>query len=543
MSNYNVPNHFTMVGKNLNDMELEIESRDKEELMKAAQGQVQLREKFQQMKGKDEKQIVKDALEKTAATGPAKDRQSSLYFRVIKNRSEVYDIITRSFSRKKRWNELPHGLDLRNSWNLIWTWSKMNADITKLLVWQRTNHFIGAKNYSRKDFLKVNIERARKVSTKSNQTFNIMPHTFILPKEYVDFLTVFSELEDKEGKLNYWILKPAAKSRGRGIELINAMEQVVYGEPMIIQRYLKNPFLLNGYKFDMRIYVLVTSVNPLEAFIYKEGFGRFGTQPFSLDPNDKANKYIHLTNVSINKYNMENYDCDGKDKVFGGSKVSLGTLRKTFIEDLQIDWDLKIWEQVKQVCVKALVAAQNDIAHNPCCFDLYGFDVIIDEDLKSWLLEINSSPSLSCETMLDDLVKQRLIDDTIDLVQPIDFDRGRLFEVLERRVHEDFSKGQYTPSAGGKKQMNKDLTYILNGAMPRGWGEMPKYMGNYERLAPSPDSDALIKMIGGQKMFGSSTKVSDKVLEKMGGKPVVGLGSMPSLAIKPPTENSRKNNQ
>jgi tubulin polyglutamylase TTLL5 len=110
----------------------------------------------------------------------------------------------------------------------------MNADITKLLVWQRTNHFIGAKNVSRKDFLKVNIERARKVSTKSNQTFNIMPHTFILPKEYVDFLTVFSELEDKEGKLNYWILKPAAKSRGRGIELINAMEQVVYGESMVI---------------------------------------------------------------------------------------------------------------------------------------------------------------------------------------------------------------------------------------------------------------------------------------------------------------------
>ena len=168
LSNYNVPNHFTLVGKNLNEMELEIESRDREEMMMAAQGQVQLREKYQQMKGKDEKQIVRDALEKTAATGPFKDRQSSLYFRVIKNRSEVYDIITRSFSRKKRWNELPHGLDLRNSWNLIWTWSKMNADITKLLVWQRTNHFIGAKNVSRKDFLKVNIERARKVSTKSN---------------------------------------------------------------------------------------------------------------------------------------------------------------------------------------------------------------------------------------------------------------------------------------------------------------------------------------------------------------------------------------
>jgi hypothetical protein len=53
-------------------------------------------------------------------------------------------------------------------------------------------------------------------------------------------------------------------------------------------------------------------------------------------------------------------------------------------------------------------------------------------------LEINSSPSLSTETVLDDLVKSRLIDDTIDLVNPIDFDRRRLFEVLERRCQEEF---------------------------------------------------------------------------------------------------------
>lgn len=56
----------------------------------------------------------------------------------------------------------------------------------------------------------------------------------------------------------------------------------------------------------MRIYVLVTSVNPLEVFLYKEGFGRFSTMPFSLDPTDRANKYIHLTNVSIQKYNVNN---------------------------------------------------------------------------------------------------------------------------------------------------------------------------------------------------------------------------------------------
>jgi tubulin polyglutamylase TTLL5 len=63
------------------------------------------------------------------------ERESSLYYRVVKSRSEVYDIISRGFSRKKRWNELPHGLDLRNSWNFLWTWSKIKIDISKLLVW------------------------------------------------------------------------------------------------------------------------------------------------------------------------------------------------------------------------------------------------------------------------------------------------------------------------------------------------------------------------------------------------------------------------
>jgi hypothetical protein len=91
----------------------------------------------------------------------------------------------------------------------------------------------------------------------------------------------------------------------------------------VVQRYLKNPLLINGYKFDLRIYVLVTSVNPIEIFLYKEGFGRFSTIPFSLDPTDKNNKYIHLTNVSIQKYNQQNSDQDAQDLLYGGTKISL----------------------------------------------------------------------------------------------------------------------------------------------------------------------------------------------------------------------------
>lgn len=79
--------------------------------------------------------------------------------------------------------------------------------------------------------------------------------------------------------------------------------------------------------------------------------------------------------------------------------------------------------------------------------------------------------------------------------------------------------------------MNKDLTYILNGQVPRGFGEMPEKMGNYERLSPSEETDGYLKLIGGQKMFGTTMKISEKIpIEKR--DKIRGPGSMPSTSDK-----------
>ena len=109
---------------------------------------------------------------------------------------------------------------------------------------------------------------------------------------------------------------------------------------------------------------------------------------------------------------------------------------------------------------------------------------------------------------MDDIVKQRLIDDTIDLVDPLDFDRKRLFEVLERRISQDLKQNTSASGTNARKHiMNRDLTYILNGAVPRSFGEDPRLMGNYERIAPTELSDKYVKMLGGQKLYGSLMKV------------------------------------
>lgn len=161
--------------------------------------------------------------------------------------------------------------------------------------------------------------------------------------------------------------------------------------------------------------------------------------------------------------------------------------------------------------VKTLVACQNDMQYNPCAFELFGYDILVDTDMKCWLIEVNSSPSLARDTILDDMVKSKLIDDIIDLMDPVDFDRKRLFEVLERRIHDDFKNGGNVNQSGAtsKRQMNRDLTYILNGRVPRKYGEMPSRLGNFERIAPSPQCEQYLKIIGGQKMFGSLMKMHE----------------------------------
>lgn len=68
----------------------------------------------------------------------------------------------------------------------------------------------------------------------------------------------------------------------------------------VVSRYVPNPLLINGHKFDLRIYVLVTSYEPLRVYMFKEGLARFATEAFSTSSNKKS-RFIHLTNYSVNK--------------------------------------------------------------------------------------------------------------------------------------------------------------------------------------------------------------------------------------------------
>lgn len=71
---------------------------------------------------------------------------------------------------------------------------------------------------------------------------------------------------------------------------------------LVVSRYIGNPLLINGLKFDLRIYVTVTCFNPLRIYVYREGLARFATEMYTGD--NLKNRFMHLTNYSVNKKNQ-----------------------------------------------------------------------------------------------------------------------------------------------------------------------------------------------------------------------------------------------
>ena len=197
-----------------------------------------------------------------------------------------------------------------------------------------------------------------------------------------------------------------------------------------MSRYVSNPLLINGHKFDLRIYVLVTSFEPLRVYIYKEGLARFATEPYT-NNHSKGNRYVHLTNYSVNKKNdnfIQNDNCEQDDF---GFKWSLSALCK-HLETIGIDMNL-LWSRIYDVVLKSIISGEYSIMnaikknciHRTNCFEVFGYDILLDSDLKPWLVEINLSPSLACDSPLDTTIKSNLMADTFNLIGVKKFDRRK----------------------------------------------------------------------------------------------------------------------
>ncbi|CAH0603365.1 unnamed protein product [Chrysodeixis includens] len=245
---------------------------------------------------------------------------------------------------------------------------------------------------------------------------------------------------DIDGVLNIWIVKPGNKCRGRGIQLMNNIKDIIglinipaQKTRYVVQKYIENPLVIYNTKFDIRQWFLITNCQPLTIWIYKDSYLRFSSQIFSLSNYHES---VHLTNNAVQtKYkNTGERDKALPDENMWDCHTFKAYLRQIGKYEL---WDTKIYPGIKQSLIGAMLACQETMDKRQNSFELYGADFMLTDDFTPWLIEINSSPDLAPTTSVTARLCPQCLEDVVKVVldrrYSPDADTGT-FELAYRQV-------------------------------------------------------------------------------------------------------------
>ena len=177
---------------------------------------------------------------------------------------------------------------------------------------------------------------------------------------------------------------------------------------VILQKYIENPLLYKGRKFDMRIWVLLN--HKMELFFFKEGHLKATSVKYDIS---SKNCFVHLTNYSVQKYN-ENFS-----KFEYGNEISFSDFENSLLHDLKIEKNLRsdIIPKIAEIIKISMLSVKDIINHNErkFCFEIFGYDFMFDAELNPFLIEVNTNPGLEISSPLISALVPRMIDDSLRL--------------------------------------------------------------------------------------------------------------------------------
>lgn len=264
-----------------------------------------------------------------------------------------------------------------DDWDLLWAhdypFRKLN--LYRLKPHQLVNHFPGSGYITNKVDL----------STTENK---YIPKAFKLPSEEDKFRQYAQDNPKKR-----FVQK---NNQHRHIQ-IKKMEEIDFGNnETFIQEYIDDPLLVDGHKFDIGVYTVITSVDPLRVYIYK-GDILFRYCPVKYYPFDPENldKYI------VGDDYLPTWEVEALKPFYAKLSFGMKDSFDAYIQSIGRD-PSTIWEQVEDAIRQAILKKESLLAgilpryaskHN--FFEMMRFDLVVDNNLRVYLMEANMSPNLS----------------------------------------------------------------------------------------------------------------------------------------------------
>jgi len=284
----------------------------------------------------------------------------------------VYNVLERAGYRRGNYN-------VTDNWDVMWAhdypFKKIRPIMEKMRPGQRVNKFPGSGYIT------------NKVNLATSGIHNVPP-AFKMPKEKEKLLTYAKNNPEK------MFVQKSNNHRGIKIEKVEDLE--LENDGSFIQEFIHNPLLIDGYKFDIGLYVTLTSVDPLRIHVHQsDALLRFCPEKYH--PFDQKNKDKYVVNDDY----LPLWKVPSLSKYYNDLGFSFKDTLNAYIRSLGKDPDA-MWDQMYLTIVEVyrsqeerFVKAASHYPHSSAFFEMVRFDFVIDSDLSVYLMEANMSPNLS----------------------------------------------------------------------------------------------------------------------------------------------------
>lgn len=312
-------------------------------------------------------------------------------------------------------------------------------------------------------------------------SLTIEGYNLLVEEECIDFFELLDsksyKKEKEERKINFLKKIGSGSHRGEGIKLFDEEEEEKLIEKYeggkkcgevksnyLMQRYISNPLLLKGHKFDFRIFMLVASTDPLLVF-YHDGYARVSLSEYDPDSTDLG---VHLTNTKLSTKSFEKQDDIQAKKDMMDFQMWNYTRLSAYVNEMGLVDDPK-WEEnslkpdMINGMINSVMATREDYLKQGGTFELFGVDYMLDDQLNLWVIEINSSPSMFNTSSYDKfLLKYTMVKEMMEIEFALLRSRVKRLLDFYSRLSSELSRELYTRHPPGPSTIEEFVVEAFN---------------------------------------------------------------------------------